>query len=217
MRLALFDLDGTVLRGNSWQLYFWWLVRRRPVQAPGLLARLVLRAAGAGSGRALREAALRPWRGADTTELAAVGRQMLDERLRAEVRPVARREIARAIADGCEPVLATAAFDFLAEAVARELGVREVVCTRLEFAEGKFAGRIAGPELRGEAKAAAVRTRFAWRDVDWAASRAFSDDAEDGPLFTLVGEAVFIARGAMRPAGLPANVRAVDWDALVSG
>jgi phosphatidylglycerophosphatase C len=212
MRLALFDLDGTVLRGNSWQLYFWWLVRARPLLAPGLVGRLALRAAGGLSGRALREAALRPWRGASPAELAAVGRRMLDKRLLAEVRPAARREIARAIADGCEPVLATAAFDFLAAAVAEELGVREVVSTRLEFAGGRFTGRIAGTELRGDAKAAVVCARFTGREVDWAASRAFSDEVEDTPLFRLVGEPVLVARGAVRPPGLPANVRVADWD-----
>src|SRR5258707_816762 len=28
MRLALFDLDGTVLRGNSWHVFYWWTLRR---------------------------------------------------------------------------------------------------------------------------------------------------------------------------------------------
>jgi HAD superfamily hydrolase (TIGR01490 family) len=217
MRLALFDLDGTVLRGNSWQQYFWWLVRERPALAPGLLARLGLRAGGLAGGRALREAALRPWRGASAAEMAALGRRLLDERLRAGVRPAARREIARAVADGCEPVLATGAFDFLAEAVAAELGVREVVGTRLEFVGGKFTGHIAGEEMRGEAKAAAVRARFAGRDVAWERSRAYSDAVEDAPLFAMVGEPVFVARGAVRAAGLPAEVRAVDWDAPAAG
>ncbi len=217
MRLALFDLDGTVLRGNSWQEFFWWQLRRRPLLAPGLLARLALRTAGAMSGRALREAALRPWAGLDATELAALGRRVTETRLRALVRPVARREIARAVTDGCEPALATGTFDFLAAAIATELGVREIVCTRLEFSGGKFTGRIAGDEARGAAKAAAVRAHFAGREVEWARSRAFSDHLEDAPLFALVGEPVFVAPAGARPAGLPPGMSVVDWDESAAG
>lgn len=213
MRLALFDLDGTVLRGNSWQEYFWWTVRRRPALAPGLLARLVLRSAGLISAETLKAAALAPLRGLDAAAVAAVGRRVTEEQLLSLVRPAARQEIARARAEGFEPVLATGAFDFLAEALAAELGVSEIVCTRIEYADGKCLGRVAGREARGMAKAEAVRASFSKREVDWARSRAFSDDVEDAPLWALVGGRVMVARGAKRPAALPANVRVVDWDA----
>ena len=212
MRLALFDVDGTVLRGNSWHEYFWWTIGQRPALAPPLLALLALRGARAIAGRTLREAALRPLRGLDAAAIATLGRRVTDERLRPLVRPAARREILRSVTEGCVPVLATGAFDFLAQPLAVELGVAEVICTKLEFADGCCRGRIAGPELRGAAKAGAVRAHFEGRDVDWAGSRAFSDDREDAPLLSLVGEPWFVSRGAVADEGLPATVRGVDWD-----
>lgn len=213
MRLALFDLDGTVLRGNSWQEYFWWTVRSRPALAPRLLTRLGLRKAGIISAESLKAAALAPLRGLDAPAVAALGRRIVAERLLVVVRPTARREIARARSEGCEPVLATGAFDFLAEALAAELGVNKVVCTRIDYADGKCLGRVAGREARGTVKAEAVRAFFSKREVDWARSRAFSDDVEDAPLWALVGEPVMVTRGAKRPASLSANLRVVDWDA----
>lgn len=211
MRLALFDLDGTVLRGNSWQEYFWWTLRQRPGLAPGWLARLVLRRARLLGADDLRRAALQPLCGCDAGAVEVLGRRVFDERLRALIRPMARREIARCAAEGGEPVLATAAFDFLAEPVAAELGIREVVGTRLEYIGGVCQGRWLEPEPRGPAKAVAVRNHFAGRTVEWARSRAFSDDLIDRPLLALVGEPVLVA-GA-RPAGLPAEVCVADWDA----
>jgi HAD superfamily hydrolase (TIGR01490 family) len=212
MRLALFDLDGTVLRGNSWHEYFWWTARNRPALAPGLLARLAMRCVGLMRPDTLRAAALRPLGGLETAAVAEFGARVCAERLRALVRPVAREEIARARADGCEPVLATGAFDFLAKPLAAELSVREIVCTRLDYAGEICLGRVAGVEARGRAKADAVRERFAGREVDWARSRAYSDDVEDAPLFALVGEPVLVARGTIRPVSLPANVKVADWD-----
>lgn len=212
MRPALFDLDGTVLRGNSWHEYFWWSLRRWPTRAPGLLIRLALRRGGFITAEDLREAALHPLRGLNVAAIAEIGRGICAERLVSRVRPVARREIARARAEGCEPVLATGAFDFLAMPLAEALGIREVVCSRLEFRDGRCLGKILGAETRGAEKAEAVRRHFAGREIDWTRGRAFSDDLEDIPLWSLVGEGTWVTSTQTRPAALPEHVRVVSWD-----
>jgi len=148
MRLALFDLDGTVLRGNSWHEFFWWTVRQRPALAPQLLMLLAVRRARLIAARTLQEGALRSLRGMEPAEVAALGRRVAEERLRPQIRAAARREIARSIAEGLVPVLATGAFDFLVQPLAEELGVAEIVCTKLEFKDGRCLGRIAGAEMR---------------------------------------------------------------------
>jgi len=210
MRLAIFDLDGTVLRGNSWRVYFWWTVRRRPGRAAGLLCALARRAAVLLDGRGLREAALAPLRGLDAKAVRAVGAELVARRLSAQIRPQARRELARCVAEGFEPVLATGAFDFVAEALAAELGIRRVVCTRLAYGgDGLCEGRIQGVETRGRAKAEAVRAMLDGRAVDWPGSRAFSDDMEDVPLFALVGRPVLVTRAA---ANAPKGIDVANWD-----
>lgn len=212
MRLALFDLDGTVLRGNSWRAFFWWILRERKVGAPSLLFRLALRRSRLIEGRTLREAALRPLRGMDLASVQGVGERVWAEQLRAMVRPAARREIERARSAGTRPVLATGAFDFLAEPIARELGIDEVVSSRIAFEDGRCTGCFAGPETRGVHKAAAVQARFAGRDIDWAGSQAFSDDGEDAPLWALVGDPVLVRSRRGRPSPRPDRVREIDWD-----
>lgn len=211
MSLAVFDLDGTVLRVNSWQVFYWWTLRRRPFTAPKLLTWLAARRLRLIEGRTLREATLHTLRGLDAVAVAEIGRRVCGERLISSVRPVARQAIVRARLDGYEPVLATAAFDFLARPLADELGIVEVVCSTVAFTEGKCLGCFAGPERRGAIKAEAVRARFAQRDVDWAASRAYSDDVEDEPLWSLVGDPVFVSGVEVRRGGLPARVRCEVW------
>jgi putative phosphoserine phosphatase/1-acylglycerol-3-phosphate O-acyltransferase len=212
MRLAVFDLDGTVLRGNSWQVFFWWALRRWPLRSPELLAGLVLRRSGVIDRRALQQAALRSLRGADAAAVAAMGERLFEERLRALIRPAARREIAARVADGYEIVFATAAFDFLVAPIARELGVKHLVATQIAFEGGVCAGRTVQPEPRGAVKAGAVCAHFAAHHVDWQQSCAFSDEREDLPLLALVGEPVFVSSARVRPGELPEQVRVENWD-----
>src|SRR5258706_5205355 len=142
---------------------------------------------------AVQQAELCSLGGADVAAVGAIGRRLFDERLRAMIRPAARRQIARRVAAGYEIVVATAAFDFLVPPIAEELGVKHVVATRVAFAGGVCEGRTILPEPRGPAKAAAVRAHFAGSAVDWQRSCAFTDEREDWPLLALVGEPVFVS------------------------
>ena len=200
MRLAIFDLDGTVLRCNSWHVFYVWTLRNHPGRAPGLLLRLVARRMRMIDGHVLRAAALRSLAELDAAAVARIGERVWSERLFGCVRAEARREIERAHAEGMTLVLATGAFDFLAEPIAASLGITEIVCSRVAFAGGKCLGRIDGPETRGAIKAETVRARFAGQPIDWAGSRAYSDDVEDAPLWALVGEPVMVAPGGTLPA-----------------
>lgn len=212
MRVALFDLDGTILRGNSWHAYFSWVVRSRPWFAATLLPWVGLRRLRLISGATLRRAALLPLRGADRDVISVVGEEIAFTRLRGLVRDAARREIDRCRTRNYTIALATAAFDFLAEPIAKELGISEIACTRLDYQSGRFTGRIVGEELRGDAKAEAVRALLAGRGIDWRESCAFSDDPEDAPLFSLVGTSTLVTSLRRERGRRLAGVRVVDWD-----
>ena len=207
MRLAIFDLDGTVLRCNSWRVFYGWTLRHHPARAPGLLIKLAARRLRLIGGRTLREATLRSLAGLDSQTVAQIGRRISSERLVGCVRAEARREIERARAEGMIPVIATGAFDFLAAPLAATCGISAIVCSRVAFIDGKCAGRIEGEETRGTAKADALRAHFVGHDVEWARSRAYSDDVEDAPLWALVGEPVMVAAGGI----LPVNVARQIW------
>lgn len=210
MRLAIFDFDGTVLRGNSWQAFFWWAMRRWPSGAPTLLAALVARKLGALDAAGLRRVALRRLRGRPAIEIARLGEELFATRLRYRLRPAAQRAIDGARDAGLVPVLATAAFDFLVEPAARALGIQEVIATRLVFRDGACTGETEQPEPRGEHKLEAVRRRFAGAAVDWRQCAAFSDELEDLPLLCAVGSGTLV--GCQPPPGRGASLQVVDWE-----
>lgn len=213
MRLAIFDLDGTLLSGNSWRVYLRHVALRRPESTSATLGALAMRACGLIDGRTLREAALRPMRGRDAVQVFAEGETLVARRVRSLLRPRGLRELDRCRSEGYELVLATGAFDFIAKPLAGELGIPRVVCTCLAYSgEGKCLAKIEGPEARGEQKAALLRGMFASEAVDWENSRAFSDDLEDTPLFNLVGQP-FLVRRKDRGRPVSGRLQIIDWDA----
>jgi HAD superfamily hydrolase (TIGR01490 family) len=211
MRLAIFDFDGTLLGGNSWQLFFWWSVRHQPARAPRLLLGLALRRLRLVSERFLQEQVLAAWRGRTRDEMAALGRRVYAERLGARLRPAALRELADRRAAGYEVVLVTGAFDFLVAPLVQAQGITRWAATPLVFADGRCTGRIDGPALRGPEKRRALLALAAGAPVAWADSCAFGDALEDLPVLELVGEPVLVHAGAGPPRGLPPAVGVRHW------
>lgn len=210
-RLAIFDLDGTVLSQNSWQQFFWWSLRRWPSAAPALLGRLTWRKMGGCSSLRLRAAALKRLRGATLDEVAEIAQQVFESRLRQTIRSQARIEIESVRRAGFQPVLATAAFDFLVGPIAKELEISEVVASRVRSTDGVCDGTFAEPETRGARKMAALQRHFEGSEIDWVNSRAYSDDLEDAPMWSLVGDPIMVAPPTSRVVMPPQGVRLLTW------
>jgi HAD superfamily hydrolase (TIGR01490 family) len=213
MRLAVFDFDGTLLRGNSWQIFLWWSFARWPTRSPFVFMALAARQARLLTGARLRDVALRPLRGLDAAAVGELGDSVFRSRLRRRLRLAARREVAAARANGMVPVIATSAFDFLVAPVAVDLGVKDVISTKLAYTNGVCLGCTLKPEPRAEQKAAALRRHFASRDIDWERSTAFSDELEDLPLLMCVGQGTLVGWRGPRPSNLSSTIQIVDWEA----
>ena len=212
MKLAVFDFDGTVLRGNTWQLFFAEQLRQRPTRAPRLLAALAIRRTRLVSAEWLQDQALAPWRGQSRRMVEEAARKFYERELRPRLRPAALAEISRHRAQGEDIVVVSAAWDVLLAPFAAELGLTRWAGTPVAFAGDRCAGRLAAPLLRGEAKAAWLRQTFAGAAVDWTGSHAYGDEAADLPMLGLVGSPCFVvAKEAPGPAGLPAGVRRLTW------
>jgi HAD superfamily hydrolase (TIGR01490 family) len=213
MKIALFDFDGTLLRGNSWQLFFWWRLRQQPGRAPWLLLALALRAVRVVPSRWLKEQVLAGLGGRTKEEVAAIGRAFAQAVLVPRLRAVGLREIAACRAGGCEPVLITGAFDFLVQPLAEAQGFHHWRATQLEFANGRCTGRIQGCELIGSEKTVQLHELLAGLEINWAGSRAYGDEPADLPALALVGQPFYVRSGRRLPANLPPGCVVVDWDA----
>jgi HAD superfamily hydrolase (TIGR01490 family) len=197
--LALFDLDGTLLDGDTDELWCEFLIEE------GLLDRATF-------GAANRDIAERYARGAVTpAEFCAFYAATLAGRGAADWATLRARFVATVIAPrlgaaalalveqhraaGDRLVLTTATNRFLAEPIAERLGVAELIATELEVDAGRFSGRNAGVLNMRDGK---VLRLVAWLDAQGrgrgalASATFYSDSINDLALLSAVGRPVVV-------------------------
>jgi len=198
-RLALFDLDHTLLAGDSDVLWCDFLIEQ------GLLDR----AAFEPRNQAMAE---RYARGAATSAefcgfyaetLAGArpeGWQGLRERFLADViaprlSAAARALVERHRAAGDRLVLTTATNRFIVELTARELGIGSLLATEVELVDGAFTGRTHGTLNMREGKVERLRAWLVEEALDdgaLAAATFYSDSINDLSLLEAVGHPVAV-------------------------
>lgn len=202
-RIAVYDLDRTLLRTPTFTLFLiragawrsWWRLLRTPL----LLLLLAGHAAGFYGRDALKPMAIRLMLGArlPAETMAALAARFAAWRVPRDVPPGAARAVARDRADGYRLLLATAAPEFYAGAIAEALGFDGIVATRhRRDPDGAWLAAIDGTNCYGAEKA---RRLGEWLTAEIGTHarhvRAYSDHASDAPLFALADEAFAVGRG----------------------
>ncbi|MDE2049538.1 MAG: HAD-IB family hydrolase [Gammaproteobacteria bacterium] len=215
MRLAVFDLDGTITRHDTLVPYaLGFAARNRPWRVPALL--LVLpavlgHALGIVDRGGLKSAFIRAL-------LGGCGRKDLDAWTARFVEHLLRRGLfARALeaiqahaSAGDRLVLLSASTDLYVPAIAQALGFQEAVCTGVRWDGERLDGNLTTPNRRGEEKArcvAALRARF-----PGVQSVAYGNAASDLDHLKLVDRGVLVnGSAAARRAAVRAGITCTDW------
>ena len=209
---AFFDFDGTLIYGFSAIALQVARLRRRDVP-PQELAHALITGVGLVLGQADYDAVVsvlgRSWRGRAVEEIDALGRRLFKEKLAGRMYPEARALVAAHLRKGHTVVLASSALSFQVEAVAADLDIEHVLCTRFEVVDGRLTGALAGPHLWGVGKRRAVEQLAADQGIDLARSFAYADGSEDVELLEVVGNP--------RPTNPDARSRAQGARAGVAG
>lgn len=196
--LTLFDLDHTLLDGDSNQLWLSWLVEQGEAPAD----------------RLERQAAFYAQYKAGSLDIDAYLRfhlSLLDGRSVADWLPLRDAFVAACIVPRVGPAalaavahhrdlgehiaVVTATHDFLAAGIVALFGPVPLVATRCEQAGGRFTGRTDGPPCFGPAKRGFVDAWLAAHGQVWTDFRKvrfYSDSANDLPLLEAVAEAVVV-------------------------
>lgn len=191
MRLAVYDLDGTLLRVDSHALLLGSLALR--AEMPWTLRASIAEGAVAWALRridddATKRLAARALDGLTDAEardhLAPLTARIVRHGLRAEV--LERLRVDRA--EGFTTLLLSASLDVPVAMFAEALGFDHHAGTPIERVEGRLTRRLAGPCLRGDAKARFVEAFAAQHRVDLARARAYGDRESDLPVLALAGE-----------------------------
>ncbi len=187
---ACFDVDRTLIAGFS-AAQFLTDALRSGLMSPGDLAEALLTATRfqlgqiGFSGFVAGTAGM--LRGRPEDEFAAMGERIFTERLAAEIYPESRALVDAHRRKGHTLAIVSAATRYQIEPLARDLGIAEVLCTRLQVHKGRFTGRLLRPTCYGEGKARAVRQLAAARGLDLSQSYFYTDSDEDLPLLDLIG------------------------------
>jgi putative phosphoserine phosphatase/1-acylglycerol-3-phosphate O-acyltransferase len=188
---AFFDLDRTLLRGASGEVF------SDALRLAGLTSRSIpgerfLYGVFNTIGETLpsmvlarQGVTLAKGRSQETVRAAAA---TVTDRLVELVQPFARTAIAAHHEAGRPVVLATTTPFDLVEPLGRALGLDDVIATRYAVgADGTYDGTLDGPFVWSAGKLAAVRSWAERHDVDLAESYAYSDSVYDTPLLEAVG------------------------------
>ncbi len=187
---AFFDFDGTLIDGYSAVAYFRDRLLARDVGTNELLRSLVESVNVEVRGRdvhRLVEIGVGALGGRSAEDIDRMGERLFRKNIAQMIFPEARALIATHKARGHTVVIASSALTFQVEAAARDLGIDNILCTRMESRDGVLTGFVDGPILWGDAKAEAVRDFAAERGIDLTRSFAYGNGAEDLAYLATVG------------------------------
>ena len=198
MRLALFDLDNTLLDGDSDFEWAQFLIERGVLDRAAYEERnhVFFRQYQDGTLdiRAFLEFQLRPLALHSRAELDAWHERYMQEKIRPMIRAAARELVGQHSAD--LSVLITATNSFITRPIAREFGIEHLIATEpARGAEGEYTGGVEGTPCFREGKLERLEHWLAGRALDldaFEASFFYSDSHNDLPLLGRVTHPVAV-------------------------
>jgi HAD superfamily hydrolase (TIGR01490 family) len=204
---AFFDLDKTVIAKSSA------LAFGRPFYRDGLITRrdmvksayaqLMFRIGGADEQqmKRIRDHIANLCRGWRVDQVNQIVTETLDQLINPYVYAEAAALIQEHRRAGRDVVVVSTSGEELVRPIAEQLGISDVIATRMVVQDGKYTGEVAY-YAAGPTKAEAARTLAKERDYDLSSSYAYSDSISDVPLLETVGHptAVNPDRGLRRTA-----------------
>lgn len=198
VRVAAFDLDGTIIDGESPLKLTTSLVRHHqlPVHKAFLMGlwgiRYRLRLPQVES--TPRELLFSALTGPTADEVDGEIMDIFDRRIRKRIRPGALREIERCRAEGMKLVLASASFKPITTTIVEELGFDGQVSTIMEERDGHYTGRVVGVPVQGREKLRLLvqLCNDMFGSGNWVLERAYSDHYSDIPMLEHANEVTVI-------------------------
>lgn len=196
MSLALFDLDNTLLGGDSDYLWGRFLIERGIVDAE-YYERENQRfydqyKAGTLDIREFLRFQLRPLAEHDMDQLRRWREQYLREQIDPIILPAARTLIERHRRAGDLPVVITATNSFITAPIVERLGIEHLLATEPEMQEGRYTGAVTGTPCFQHGKVQRLQQWLTDHDEDLQDSWFYSDSHNDLPLLSRVDNPVAV-------------------------
>ena len=196
MSLALFDLDNTLLAGDSDYLWGCFLVEK------GLVDKQLYEEANERFYRQYAEGELdiHEFLRFALTPLASNDPELLDsmheEFMQVHIKPImsqaGMKRIAYHRSQGDHPVIITATNSFVTRPIANAFGISDLIATEPEKIDGKYTGNVDGTPCFQHGKIERLHAWLEQSGVDFADSWFYSDSHNDLPLLEEVAHPVAV-------------------------
>lgn len=196
MGLAIFDLDNTLLKGDSDYLWGRFLVEQ------GIVERAYYERenerfyaeyrAGTLNIHEFLAFTLEPLARHDLPTLQRWRERFMAEKIHPIILPKARRLLDWHRSQGNELLIVTATNRFVTQPIAETLGVRHLLATEPEMKNGRYTGRVAGTPCFREGKVTRLLDWLQERGGNLAQSWFYSDSHNDLPLLEMVTHPVAV-------------------------
>jgi HAD superfamily hydrolase (TIGR01490 family) len=199
MNLALFDLDNTLLAGDSDFQWAQFLIEQRVLDREVYEARNVefyeQYKAGTLDIHEFLDFQLKPLSRHPRSQLDAWHGEFMQNRILPIITPAARKLVEKHMLSGDLCVIITATNSFVTAPIARALKVAHLIATEPEQKDGEFTGRVSGLPCFREGKIARLESWMDEHNLTWISfleSWFYSDSLNDLPLLNKVTHPVAV-------------------------
>ncbi len=197
--LILFDLDNTLLAGDSDHSWAQFLIETGVLDGASYAARndafYAQYKAGTLNIYEFLEFQLAPLAQHPRNRLDEWHARFMREKILPIITPAARALVAGHLAEGSLCAVVTATNDFVTAPIAREFGIAHLVATRAQICDGAYTGQPEGTPCFREGKLVRVDQWLAGLGKNWhtfAQSRFYSDSHNDLPLLERASQPVVV-------------------------
>ncbi|MFK5915830.1 MAG: HAD family hydrolase [Woeseiaceae bacterium] len=196
MALAIFDLDNTLLNGDSDYLWGQFLAKQGHVDA-AFYEKENQRfydeyVDGSLDIFEFLEFSLKPLSEISMSELNQLHASFMDECILSLITPQSRALIQTHKDKGDTLLIITATNFFITAPIAEELGIANILATSPEMIDGKYTGKVSGTPCFKEGKVERLKVWLTERGENLAGSFFYSDSHNDLPLLEMVTKPIAV-------------------------
>ncbi len=194
--IVVFDLDGTLIKGQSQRLFLNYIFNKRIIGSmpyARLMSWFVLRKIGvAPHPRKTMEYGFRFLQGLDIYKFDRLINDFFSKSLQHAFFKNAKELVQKHNNGKNEIMLVSNAIEQIVKKAGNHLGIKNCVGTRLEIKNNKLTGKIAGNIMLGSNKIQPIKTHMANNNLTFEDSWAYCDHIADLPVMELVSNPVAV-------------------------
>jgi HAD superfamily hydrolase (TIGR01490 family) len=196
LALAIFDLDNTLLEGDSDHLWGTFLVENNLVDREYYAREndRFYREYDAGTLDIFEflQFSLKPLSENDPELLSELRKRFIQEKIEPIILPAGRELIAKHKKSGDTLMIITATNSFVTTPIAENLGIPHLIATEPEIINNRYTGKVAGEPSYREGKVNRLQTWLAQYNQTMEGSSFYSDSHNDIPLLEMVDSPVAV-------------------------